>query len=120
MRLTCEQWLNEPPPGGFDVCIIGSGAAGLCLAQALAPTGARIVILEAGRSFDDAESQSCYLTEQPGLPVKGAEGGRFRVPGGSTTRWGGQALPFDSIDFAPRDWVPESGWPLPYQTVAAY
>jgi hypothetical protein len=32
--------------------------------------------------------------------------------GGTTTLWGGQALPLDTIDFSYRSWVPYSGWPL--------
>ena len=35
--------------GRFDVVIIGSGVGGGCIAHVLAPTGARIVILERGR-----------------------------------------------------------------------
>ena len=35
-------------PGGCDVVIIGSGVGGGCTAHALAPTGARILILERG------------------------------------------------------------------------
>ena len=32
--------------------------------------------------------------------------------GGSTTRWGGQCLPFDDLDFERRPWVAHSGWPI--------
>ena len=39
---------SEPVPDGFDVVVIGSGVGGGCVAHALAPTGARIVILERG------------------------------------------------------------------------
>jgi glucose dehydrogenase len=41
----------------FDLCIIGSGVAGGLLAAALAPTGKRIAIVEAGSKYDRAETQ---------------------------------------------------------------
>src|SRR5207245_319558 len=43
----------------------------------------------------------------------GIHTGRFRVHGGTTTRWGGQILELDEIDFERRPWVPGSGWPFP-------
>ncbi|MEO6741102.1 MAG: GMC family oxidoreductase [Chthoniobacteraceae bacterium] len=120
MKLTAEAFLPNASARRFDVCIIGSGAAGLCIANELALTGASVVLLEAGRHRDDEESQSCYAVELPELEVFGATQGRFRVPGGSTTRWAGQALPLDPGDFEARPWVPFSGWPIGYREVERY
>ena len=33
--------------------------------------------------------------------------------GGATRRWFGQFIRLDAIDFERRDWVPNSGWPIP-------
>src|SRR5207344_412923 len=37
---------------------------------------------------------------------------RSRYLGGSSNCWGGWCRPFDDVDFAKRDWVPHSGWPI--------
>ena len=107
-------------PEVFDLCIVGTGAAGLCLAMQFASTQYRVAVLEAGGRDISAHDQAVYESEFPALPHAGAMTGRFRVFGGSTTRWGGQALPFNPIDFRPRDWVPHSGWPLEADAVTAY
>ncbi|GBR27146.1 hypothetical protein [Kozakia baliensis] len=39
-------------------------------------------------------------------------GVRCRVLGGSTAGWAGKVAPFDAIDFEPRSWVSNSGWPI--------
>src|SRR4051812_36163784 len=86
-----------------DVCIIGSGAAGLAVATELGNTALSVVVLEGGgEQFEDA-TQKLYDVEIDGSAYTGAHDGRFRVFGGSTTRWGGQALPLTSLDFEERD-----------------
>ena len=102
-----------------DLCIIGCGAAGICLAHELAGTGLRIVLLEAGELAVTDVQQKFFESHVDGLPYDSTTT-RFRVVGGSTERWGGQALPFDPIDFIKRDWVPHSGWDITYQEVAQY
>ena len=39
-------------------------------------------------------------------------GVRCRGLGGSTQAWAGKSAPFDEIDFAKRDWIEHSGWPI--------
>ena len=104
----------------FDLCVVGTGAAGLCLAMQFVGTQHRVVVLEAGGREISEQDQAVYECEFPTLPHGGAMSGRFRVFGGSTTRWGGQALPFNPIDFSARDWVPHSGWPLEAEEVSSY
>src|SRR5262249_5146475 len=45
---------------------------------------------------------------------------RDRCFGGTTTIWGGRCVPFDEIDFEPRTWVPNSGWPFCREALARY
>ncbi len=104
----------------FDLCIVGTGAAGLCLAMQFAGTQYRVAVLEAGRRKINAQDQAVYESEFPAQPHGGSMHGRFRVFGGSTTRWGGQALPFNPIDFRARDWVPHSGWPVAAEEITGY
>lgn len=103
-----------------DVCVVGSGAAGLALANELIDTRLRVVLLEGGGAVQESDSQELYRSEVTGLPFVGVHEGRFRTLGGSTTRWGGQALPLMPIDFEPRDWVAHSGWPLRYGDLVPY
>lgn len=104
----------------FDLCIIGSGATGIALGLEMARSGCRVLILEAGGTEVSRESQSFYDYESQGR-AHGASGeARYRVYGGSTERWGGQAMHFDGADFAPREWMGSAGWPLSHAEVARY
>jgi choline dehydrogenase-like flavoprotein len=95
-----------------DICIVGSGAAGITLAVELDRSGLDVLILAGGsRQYDDA-SQALYKSDVVGLNHNGIHNGRARIHGGTTTLWGGQALPLNAIDFEQRDWVPHSGWPF--------
>ena len=103
-----------------DVCIIGSGAAGLTLAAELLDSGQRVVVLAGGPEHISDEAQALYAADSIGLSMDGAELLRFRSFGGSTRRWAGQLLPFVEEDFELREWVPHSGWPLPLATLGPY
>jgi choline dehydrogenase-like flavoprotein len=107
--------LHEVPSGQAfqsDLCIVGGGIAGLVLADALRGSGRHVDVLEAGGAKDESESQVLYAAEMAGIPHHGTIEGRFRVYGGSSTRWGGQLLPLAVHDFQRRPHVPFSGWPL--------
>jgi choline dehydrogenase-like flavoprotein len=95
-----------------DVCIVGAGAAGLTLAAELEDSGARVLLLESGGRAFDERTQNLYRSRVVGLPHAGIHELRYRVFGGSTTRWAGQALPLADIDFSRREWVGRSGWPI--------
>ena len=51
----------------FDVCVIGSGPAGMTLARALAATGFDVALMEGGGLEFTEESQDLYLGEVTGL-----------------------------------------------------
>jgi choline dehydrogenase-like flavoprotein len=106
--------LNEKPPSDYrpQICIIGAGAAGICLAVELAKQGKNIMLFEGGgRDVEDA-AQEPYRSEVIGHAHRGIHTGRFRAHGGTTTRWGGQIYELNREDFEHRDWVPASGWPI--------
>ncbi len=101
-----------------DICIVGGGAAGLTLADALRGSGLTVLVLEAGGLKQTAAAQEPYRGEvvdpasHPWL-----EHFRVRAIGGASRAWGGRCLPFDPIDFETRPWVPGPGWPIGLQSL---
>jgi choline dehydrogenase-like flavoprotein len=95
-----------------QVCVVGGGAAGITVATELARNGVSVIVLEGGGRRFEERSQELFHSEVVGLAHTGIHTLRFRTLGGATTRWAGQALPLQDIDFTARSWVPESGWPL--------
>ena len=96
-----------------DVCIIGAGAAGITVALELAGTGISVLLLESGGLKPEKDTQRLYegavANERLHSPPHRYRERRF---GGSTTIWGGRCVPFDPIDFEPRDYIADSGWPI--------
>ncbi len=96
-----------------DVCIIGSGPAGLTLARELNGSGAKVLVLESGGRDREAWSETLNTIESVGAPrVMDQTLVRNRVLGGSSATWSGRAATFDELDFAVRAWIPFSGWPI--------
>jgi choline dehydrogenase-like flavoprotein len=106
---------DAPAALSVDLCIVGSGAAGLAIASEMANSSLTVAIAESGGLDFEPPTQALYDVDISGLPHPGSTQGRFRVCGGSTTMWGGQALPFIPLDFEPREWVPYSGWPISFE-----
>jgi len=104
-----------------DVCIVGAGAAGITLALELEKTGKRIILLEAGGMNRSGKSQDLYrgyLADQNHhVPL---HSDRYRQLGGTTAIWGGRSIPFESIDFETRAYVPYSGWPITRRDLDPY
>jgi choline dehydrogenase-like flavoprotein len=114
------QDMNESPAIECDLCLVGSGAAGLAIASEMASVQCKTVIIESGGLNPEPPTQALYDVDISGLPHPGSTQGRFRICGGSTTQWGGQALPLMPIDFERRDWVSDSGWPISFDGLLPY
>jgi choline dehydrogenase-like flavoprotein len=95
-----------------DLCIIGAGAAGITIARSFAGGPLRVCLLESGGLEFEPEIQALYAGRNVGLPYFDLDVCRLRFFGGSTNHWAGRCRPLDELDFAPRPWVPLSGWPL--------
>ena len=98
-----------------DVCVIGAGAAGITLARAFSGRRFRVCLLESGGLERDEETQALYAGESVGIPYFPLQVARLRYFGGTTNHWGGVCRPFVAKDFEPREWIPNSGWPLRLQ-----
>ncbi len=109
------------PPAPADVCIVGTGAAGLTLAARCAALGLEVLVLEAGGARLEPAVQDAYAGDVADARVHWPpDTYRIRALGGTTSLWGGRSIPFDPIDFEQRDWVAHSGWPIGYDDVAPY
>ncbi len=99
-----------------DVCIVGSGAAGLTLASHLGGR-LRVLVVEAGGRRPGPDGLAGEAAE---WAFTGFEHGRARAFGGATRLWAGQCIRLDPIDFERRDWVPHSGWPITAAALAPF
>jgi choline dehydrogenase-like flavoprotein len=103
-----------------DVCVIGSGPAGIAIADRLLNSRLSVMVLEAGGVNYSPASQRFYSGRIVGHPYYRIDGCRWRMFGGSSNRWGGWCRPLDPVDYAERDWLPLSGWPISAEDVARY
>ena len=104
-----------------DVCIIGTGPAGLTIARELSNTPLRVTILESGGAERQEETDALNEVESVGWPrVMDQWLVRNRIVGGSSRTWTGRCAPFDEIDLQFRNWVPYSGWPFEMDELIRY
>lgn len=114
---------NQLPDGGTfdaDICIVGAGPVGITMAQRLAGTTLRVVLLESGGESVAWPQQDLYRGSNVGLPYFALDMCQLRCLGGNTNAWGGWARPLDPLDFAHRPWVEHSGWPIAHAEMAAH
>ena len=104
-----------------DVCIIGSGPAGMTITRELSDTPLRVTLLESGRTERQDETDALNEIESVGWPrVMDQWLVRNRVVGGSSRTWKGRCAPFNEIDLRFRDWIPYSGWPFEIDDLTPY
>ncbi|HEY2377888.1 MAG TPA: GMC family oxidoreductase [Gemmatimonadaceae bacterium] len=95
-----------------DLCIVGAGAAGISMALEWIGAGRRVLLLEGGGFDYDPHMQDLYRGDNIGLPYYPIQSARLHFFGGTTGHWAGFCSTMDPLDFAVRDWVPHSGWPI--------
>lgn len=104
-----------------EVCVVGSGPVGACLALDLVERGISVVILESGldRADPAIQSLSDAVIEKPRFHEPMSLG-TCRALGGTSRLWGGRCTGLEEIDFLARDYVPHSGWPFAYQDLVRF
>jgi choline dehydrogenase-like flavoprotein len=95
-----------------DICIVGSGAAGIAMALRLSTTRLRVCLLESGGFELEPEIQALYEAESIGQERASPLSCRLRYFGGTTNHWQGWCAPLEARDFEKRTWVRYSGWPI--------
>lgn len=128
----------------YDVCVIGSGAAGGVMAKELCEAGAKVVLLEAGQEVKPADYRSHCMPyemefrgfrgekQEPFYPrdiqntiryqdSDGISADRIRVLGGRTVHWNAVVLRFAPQDFREHSVNGiEEDWPVSYDEIAPY
>jgi len=103
----------------YDVCVVGTGPAGITLARKLSATGQIVLLLEAGGLDYSKQSQDFYECETVGHNAW-PKFSRLRYFGGTSNHWSGRCRPFDSSDFNPREINGLPGWPIRYSGIEPY
>ena len=104
-----------------DLCIVGAGPIGLAVAMEAADLGLSVLVLESGG--DSPEGSAVVPTygevvdDRRHAPLDVAV---CRALGGTAWWWGGRCIPMDDIDYARRDHIPGSGWPIGPETLAPF
>ena len=93
-----------------DVCVVGTGAAGVTCAAELAGSGMRVLMVEAGGLESDSGTEAMSDLDPVDMPVPATS--RQRFFGGTTNSWWGKVALLDESDFLEKDWLPGSGWPI--------
>ena len=106
----------------YDVCVCGSGPAGITVARELAAAGQKVALLEAGGFEFSERSQSHYAGTESGLSTYNIalKGSRLRYFGGTSNHWTGLCGVFSESDFWPKRYHELPGWPIGRAEVLAH
>jgi choline dehydrogenase-like flavoprotein len=103
-----------------DLTIVGSGPAGLSIADRLRSSGLSVCLVEAGADRPDVHTQRLYRGDIAGRSYFALDSCRFRMFGGSSNRWGGWCRPLDPEDFASPAGSSLPGWPIAATDLVPY
>lgn len=103
-----------------DICIVGSGPAGLTIAREFLGSGHAVLVLESGSDQYGQEAEQLSRFESSGESRAAPHAVRRRILGGTSSIWTGRCVPLDPIDFQARDWIEHSGWPIDHHTLAPF
>ncbi len=109
MIIDLDTYKNKPLPA-YDLCIVGSGPAGMTVANELRDSGLKIGVVESGKLKPTRYGDRLRKVRSEGIQIK--EYSRERVLGGASTTWAGLSSPLDPIDMRARPYIPHSGWPV--------
>lgn len=101
----------------FDYVIVGSGPAGIHLAEKLRTAGS-VLVVERGGIEDQADiGDDSYELEVTGLPYPNV-GSRLATFGGTSNHWGGQSHPMSQAIFETS--INGHSWPLDYAELSTH
>lgn len=109
-----------------DVCIIGSGPAGISLANELSKQKKiKITLIECGELKFNPIIQKLNQGSCVGFgnyPYKdySIKDARVRQFGGTSNVWAGWSGPLEEDDFKKKNWIKMSGWPISYNDIKPF
>jgi choline dehydrogenase-like flavoprotein len=104
-----------------DLCIAGSGPAGVSIAKEFAGSKVQVLILEGGGLEQTLANQTLYDFENVGaIRTAPQDRVRNRSIGGTSNLWNGRCASFDDIDFESKAWLPHSGWPINFSDIRPF
>ena len=68
MKVFDLRCFEDHSPIEIDLCIVGTGPAGLSIASEFADAGIRVLLLESGGFEDETDTQALYEIESSGAP----------------------------------------------------
>lgn len=110
----------EDAYSGYDVTIIGAGAAGITLALKLSSKGKKVALIEAGGLEWSEESQEVYKAKTVGDPYFDLDVARLRYFGGTTNHWAGMCRTFEPEDFNRGYLGDQYKWPIVFEELDKY
>ena len=119
MYFDANQLANDAVVSGYDICIVGAGAAGIAMAHRLIGCDKRILLISNGASSAAAQSPADESIYQGTLgPFMAKVDPRFltrsrlRMYGGTTNHFDYWARPLDDADLKPRPGYRDASWPI--------
>lgn len=95
----------------YDICIIGSGPAGMTLCNELVNSGKKICMVESGyKKKNDHNDALREVVSEGEIKIKNHS--RERIVGGTSTTWYGLSAPMDPIDM--------ERWPVDHEELRKY
>ncbi|MBY8977356.1 hypothetical protein KHP62_16190 [Rhodobacteraceae bacterium NNCM2] len=105
----------------YDLCVIGSGPAGIALAGDCVRRGMSVIVLEQGGLLPvvngERQEVGALLPNSPHDPLELTS---CQALGGGIHWWGGRAVPLDPEEFTPPSDVSQPAWPIDYDAYAKW
>ena len=128
MYLNADQLPNGTVLQGFDICIVGAGAAGLAMAKRLIGSSKKVLVLSSGTVSDKGrphpQRQSIYKGTTGAFLEKVdpifLDRSRLHMFGGTTNHFGFWSRPLDEADLKPHRGYRDAYWPISAEELARY
>ena len=105
----------------WDLCVVGMGPVGMALDMEFERLGRDVLVLESGGTeINPALAEASHaeiVSPQNHCPMELAV---CRALGGTSWTWGGRCVPYDDIDWMPRDYVADAHWPIGHDEIRSW